>query len=87
MSTVKIILSHPHVEIESTDIKYCVAYKLTEAVRGVIDGEVGYVPSPGATHNDIIADLCQMAADHANLQTESQESFTVDDVITWELGS
>jgi hypothetical protein len=85
MSTIKIVLSHPHIELEDGAIEYCVNYRLTEAVRGVIDGEVGYEPAEGATQEEILSDLCQMAADHANLQTENAESFTTADVITWEV--
>jgi len=84
MSTVKIVLSHPHVEVEDGAIEYCVYYRFTEAVRGVMDGEVGYEPAEGATQAEILSHLCQMAADHANLQTENVEAFTSADVITWE---
>jgi hypothetical protein len=84
MSAIKIVLSHPHVEVEDGAIEYCVYYRLTEAVRGVMDGEVGYEPAENATQEQILSDLCQMAADHANLQTEDVEAFTSADVITWE---
>lgn len=84
MSAIKIVLSHPHVEVEDGAIEYCVYYRLTEAVRGVIDGEVGYEPAPGATQDQILAQLSSMAADHANIQTENVEAFTAADVITWE---
>jgi hypothetical protein len=84
MSTIKIVLSHPHVEVEDGAIEYCVGYRLTEAVGGVIDGEVGYEPPENATQEQILSYLCQMAADHANLQTENVEAFTAADVITWE---
>lgn len=84
MSTIKIVLSHPHIELEDGAIEYCVNYRLTEAVRGVMDGEVGYEPAENATQEQILSDLCQMAADHANLQTENVEAFTAADVITWE---
>jgi len=84
MSTIKIILSHPHIEFEDGVIEYCVGYRLTEPVRGVLDGEVGYEPAEGASKATILSDLCAMAADHANLQTENAEAFTAADVITWE---
>lgn len=84
MSAVKIVLSHPHIEVEDGVIEYCVDYRLTQAVMGVIDGEVGYEPSPGETDVDVLLTLKTMAADHANLQTENAEGFTADDVITWE---
>ena len=84
MSAIKIVLSHPHIELEDGAIEYCVNYRLTEAVRGVIDGEVGCEPAPGATQEQILAQLSVMAADHANLQTENVEAFTSADVITWE---
>jgi hypothetical protein len=83
MSTIKIILSHPHIEFEDGVIEYCVGYRLTEPVRGVLDGEVGYEPAEGASEVTILSDLCAMAADHANLQTENAEAFTAADVITW----
>ena len=86
MSAVKIVLSHPHVEVEDGAIEYCVYYRFTEAVRGVVDGEVGYEPAEGATKEEILAQLSVMAADHANLQTENVEAFTSADVITWEAG-
>jgi hypothetical protein len=84
MSAVKIVLEHPHIEVEDGVIQYCVGYRLTNPVGGVIDGEVGYEPAPGATADDILAELCVMAADHANLQTANVEAFTTADVITWE---
>jgi hypothetical protein len=84
MSTIKIVLSHPHVEVKDGAIEYCVYYRFTEAVRGVMDGEVGYEPAENPTQEQILSDLCQMAADHANLQTENVEAFTAADVITWE---
>lgn len=84
MATVKIILSHPHIEVEEGVIHYCVGYRLTQAVMGVLDGEVGYEPAPSETNADVLTNLKTMAVDHANLQTENAEGFTVDDVITWE---
>jgi hypothetical protein len=84
MSTIKIVLSHPHIEFEDDVIEYCVYYWLTAVVNGVSDGEVGYEPAENATQEQILSDLCQMAADHANLQTENVEAFTAADVITWE---
>ena len=57
MSTIKIVLSHPHVEVEDGAIEYCVNYRLTEAVRGVMDGEVGYEPAEGATQEQILSNL------------------------------
>ena len=84
MSAVKIVLEHPHIEVEGGVIKYCVGYRLTEAVGGVIDGEVGYEPPANATSEQILAELRSMAADHANLQTANVEAFTAADVIIWE---
>lgn len=84
MAAVKIILSHPHIEVEDGVIEYCVYYRFTEAVEGVIDGEVGYYASPALTEDEILAELKTMAVDHANLQTSNAAGFTVDDVITWE---
>lgn len=84
MSAVKIILSRPHVEIEGGVIEYCVNYRLSSPVMGVLDGEVGYEPSPGETDADVLTNLKTMVVDHANLQTENLEGFTTDDVITWE---
>lgn len=84
MAAVKIILSHPHIEVEDSAIEYCVNYRFTEAVEGVLDGEVGYEPSPGLTEDEILTELKTMVVDHANLQTSDALGFTVDDVITWE---
>jgi hypothetical protein len=85
MPTVKIVLAHPHIEIEDRSIEYCCAYRFTEPVGAVLDGEVGYEPGAGATQAEILHQLKQMAVDHANLQTEDALGFTVDDVITWEM--
>lgn len=85
MPSIKIVLAHPHIELEDSAIEYCVSYRLTEAVGGVIDGEVGFAPDPGMTNTEIMDTLKQMAADHANLQTENALGWTVDDVITWEV--
>lgn len=84
MAAVKIIVSHPHIEAEDGVIEYCVNYRFTEAVNGVMDGEVGYEPSLGMTEADILAQLQNMVVDHANLQTSDAVGFTLDDVITWE---
>lgn len=84
MAAVKIILSHPHIEVEDSAIEYCVNYRFTEAVEGVLDGEVGYEPSTGLTEDEILTELKTMVVDHANLQTSNAAGFTVDDVITWE---
>lgn len=84
MAPVKIIVSHPHIEAEDGVIEYCVNYRFTEAVEGVLDGEVGYEPSPGLTEDEILTELKTMVVDHANLQTSDALGFTVDDVITWE---
>jgi len=84
MAAVKIILTHPHIEAKDGAIEYCVNYHFTEAVEGVIDGEVGYEPSPGTTEEEILTELKTMAVNHANLQTSNAAGFTVDDVITWE---
>jgi hypothetical protein len=85
MPTVKIVLAHPHIEIEDGSIEYCCAYRLTEPVGAVLDGEVGYEPEASATQAEILAQLKQMAVDHANLQTEHALAFTLSDVITWEM--
>jgi len=84
MAAVKIILTHPHIEVEDGAIEFCVDYRFTEAVEGVIDGEVGYEPAAGATEAQILDQLKTLAVDHANLQTSNAAGFTVDDVITWE---
>ena len=85
MAAVKIILTHPHIEVEDGALEYCCHYRFTEAVEGVIDGEVGYEPSPGLTEEEILTELKTMAVDHANLQTSNAAGFTIDDVITWEV--
>lgn len=84
MATVKIVLSHPHIEFEDGVIEYCVSYRFTESVGGVLDGEVGYSPDPGLTDEQILAELKTMAVAHANLQTSDAMAFSTDDVITWE---
>lgn len=84
MTRVKIVISHPHIEAEDGIIEYCVNYRLTESVEGVLDGEVGYEPDPGLTEAEILTELKAMVVDHANLQTSDARGFTVDDVITWE---
>lgn len=85
MASIKIVLEHPHVELEAADIEYCVGYRLTEPVGGVMNGEVGFAPDPGMTQAEILDTLKQMAVDHANLQTENAIGWTMDDVITWEV--
>jgi len=84
MATVKIVLSHPHIEVDGGDIEYCVYYWLTEPVNGVMDGDVGYIPDPGLTKDEILNELKTMAVAHANLQTSDTIGFSLDDVITWE---
>ena len=84
MALVKIIVTHPHIEAEDGVIEYCINYHFTEAVEGVIDGEVGYEPSPGTTEAEILTELKAMVVDHANLQTSNAAGFTIDDVLTWE---
>lgn len=84
MAAVKIVMKHPHIEAEDGVIEYCVSYRFTEPVNGVIDGEVGYEPSIGLTDAEILTELKAMVVDHANLQTSDAVGFTTDDVITWE---
>jgi hypothetical protein len=80
----RIILHHPHVELEDGALEYCVAYRLSEPVAGVADGEVGYAPAPGATEAEILDEIKALAVAHANLQTADAVPFTLSDVITWE---
>lgn len=84
MAVAKIIISHPHIEAEDGVIEYCCNYRFTEAVEGVLDGEVGYEPSPGLTEAEILTELIGLVVDHANLQTSNAAGFTTGDVITWE---
>lgn len=85
MSAIKIIVAHPHIESEGGVIEWCVGYRFSEAVMGVLDGEVGYEPDPGLTDDQIRTELIGMVVDHANLQTSNVEAFTASDVITWEI--
>jgi hypothetical protein len=85
MSAIKIIVAHPHIESEGGVLEYCATYRLSEAVLGVIDGEVGYEPDPGLSDAEIRTELINMIVAHANLQTSNVEAFTISDVITWEL--
>jgi hypothetical protein len=81
----KIVLTHRHIHSEHGPLEYCVDYYLTEPIDGVQDGMVGFEPTPGMTHAEIVAELKQMAVDHANLQTSNALPFTLSDVITWEI--
>lgn len=80
----KLVLHHPHIETEAGVVEYCAAYRLTESVRGVIDGEVAHIPAPGATEGEILDAIKAAAVAHANLQTADAVPFTLADVITWE---
>lgn len=80
----KIVLHHPHIETDAGIVEYCAAYRLTEPVGGVIDGEIGYQPVPGATDAEILNEIKVLAVAHANLQTADAVPFTLADVITWE---
>lgn len=84
MASVKIILTHPHIETRSGFLQYCAAYRFTEAINGVMDGQVGYEPASGLTEAQILDQLKALAVDHANLQTSNATGFTSADVITWE---
>ena len=80
----KIILFHPHIELEDGAIEYCAAYRFTQPVNGVEDGEIGYEPAPGTTEEQILDEIKVLAVAHANLQTSDAVPFTLADVITWE---
>ena len=80
----KIVLQHPHVELAAGVLEYCVGYRITEPIGGVMDGEVGYAPAPGATDAEILDEIKILAVEHANLQTADAVPFTLSDVITWE---
>lgn len=82
----KIILYHPHIDVAGSVIEYCASYRFTESVVGVIDGEVGYEPSPGLSDAQILEEIKALVVDHANLQTSNSVPFTTDDIITWESG-
>lgn len=81
-----IILHRPHIHQYDGHMEYCVDYRFTEPVAGVIDGMVGYEPTPGMSNRDILDSLVTLAVDHANLQTANAQPFTTADVITWESG-
>lgn len=85
MAAVKIILTHPHIETRSGSLQYCAAYRFTEAVSGVMDGQVSYEPAAGTTEAQILDQLKTLAVDHANLQTSNAVGFAMADVITWEI--
>lgn len=80
----KIIILHPHIETEGAAIEYCVNYRFTEPVAGVLDGEVGYEPDPGLTEEQILDELKAQVVAHANLQTSNVAAFTTADLIMWE---
>lgn len=80
----KIVLMHPHIDVEDGVLEYCAAYRFTEPVNGVEDGEIGYEPAPGATDAEILDEIKVLAVAHANLQTADAVPFTLADVITWE---
>jgi hypothetical protein len=79
-----IIMCRPHVHQHADHWEFCVDYRFTEPVAGVVDGMVGMDPVPGMTDADILAALIPLVVDHANLQTADAQPFTADDVITWE---
>lgn len=79
-----IIVSRPHIHQHETHVEHCVDYRFTEAVSGVLNGMVGYEPTPGTTNRDILDILIGLVVDHANLQTDNAQPFTAADVITWE---
>lgn len=79
-----IVLHHPHVHQHEGHWEYCVDYRFTEPVAGVVDGMVGFEPSRAMTNDEILTELIGLAVDHANLQTANAQPFTTEDVITWE---
>ena len=81
-----IIITKPHIHQHTTHYEYCVDYRFTEPVAGVVDGMVGYEPTPGMTNAEILAELINLVVEHANLQTSDAQPFTKSDVITWECG-
>jgi len=81
-----IILERPHIHQHATHFEYCVDYRFTEPVAGVMDGMVGYEPAPGLTNAQMLSELIPLVVDHANLQTANAQPFTAADVITWECG-
>lgn len=84
--TVRIVLSHPHVDIHDGMLCYYCDYQLTEPVNRVVDGAVEFVVDPAdplQTEAAILAQIKTLAVDHANLQTSNEIPFTESDVIAW----
>lgn len=80
----RIILHHPHVDLEDGDLCYCSYYRLSEPINGVQDGEVELMPTVPMTDAEILAEIKVLAVAHANLQTSDAVPFTAADVVTWE---
>lgn len=83
MPVPKLILTRPHIDIVGTDLERCVDYRLSDAVEGIVDGDVGYVPAENLTNADVLENLKTLAVDDINAR-QSTYVFKLDDVVTWE---
>lgn len=80
-----IILNQPHTEIVAGKVEQCCWWTLTEAVEGVVDGEVGAQMDPNWVHEDVVEELKRLAVAAIN-NLQSTHVFDEGDCITWELG-
>jgi len=85
MADIKIILHNPTVSVTAGIVTCACRYRLSEPVRGVVDGRVAVVPASNAGQAQILPQIRAAAVDHANAQTGNAVGFGAQDVITWEL--
>lgn len=85
MADIKIILHNPTVSVTAGVVTCACRYRLSEPVRGVVDGRVAVVPASNAGQAQILSRIRQAAVDDANEQTVNAVGFGLLDVITWEL--
>lgn len=79
----KIILSNPHIHMESGVLNRCVDYRLTEAVEEIDTGMVGIAPAETLTNADVLELLKVLAVEDINSR-QNTYTFALDDVISWE---
>lgn len=79
-----IILDQPHTEIVNDEVEQCCWWRLSKAVEGVVDGEVGAVMDRNWVWEDCVEELKRLAVAAVNA-LQSTYVFDDGDCVVWGL--
>ena len=80
----RILLDRPHIDLVAGHVEQCCWWKLTEAVGGVVDGEVGAVMDPNWVWEDCVEELKRLSVAAINA-LQSTHVFDDGDCVVWGL--